>query len=449
VSPTRRDVLRGAVGAAGLLLLSREADAASATAAAPIDVAKRAERWIRTSRIETEHGVSWPADPRDPKTVQRALYNGFPGVVVFLLELYHATGDKQYLDEAMKGAADLAAALPTEGAAVRDAGLYTGIAGIGFVLEEVHRAARDARLRSAAQHVLELVKVTAKPVGAGVEWSESADIISGSAGIGLYLLRAARTFEDATAVQLAAKAGRRLLERGEPDHGGLKWGVAPNVTNKYPNFSHGAAGVGYFLATLYGVTQEQAFLDGALAAARYLDAVARKENGGWLVFHHEPNGEELFYLSWCHGPPGTARLFYRLNQVTNDRAWLDLVHKSARGALSTGIPEQRTPGFWNNISQCCGNCGVGEFFLALNQIDRRPEYRTMVERSAADTLKRATEDGDGLKWVQAENRVSPDAVVAQTGYMQGAAGVGSFFLHQHAQESGKKPAFVFPDNPFV
>jgi hypothetical protein len=64
-------------------------------------------------------------------------------------------------------------------------------------------------------------------------------------------------------------------------------------------------------------------------------------------------------------------------------------------------------------------------------------------------LQRATKEGDGLKWIQAENRVSPDAVVAQTGFMQGAAGVGTFFAHLDA--SRDKPVarpIAWPDSPF-
>ena len=167
-----------------------------------------------------------------------------------------------------------------------------------------------------------------------------------------------------------------------------------------------------------------------------------------MVFHHEPDGENLYYLSWCHGPPGTARLFYRLNQTTKEKSALELVHKCAHGTIGTGIPEQRTPGFWNNISQCCGNCGVGEFFLSLNRIAPRPEYLEMARRAAADTLKRATAEDDGLKWIQAEHRVRPELLIAQTGFMQGAAGVGTFFLHLDAFERGKKPGSVCPDTPF-
>src|SRR5687767_9356321 len=124
MNPSRRQILGNAISAAGLLVLPRELW--SVPRLQPdrpeLDVAQRAERWIRRARAATEHGVSWPADPLIPSSVQRSFYNGFPGIVLFLLELYHSTGDRQYLDEAALGAAELMAGLPPEAAAVRDAG---------------------------------------------------------------------------------------------------------------------------------------------------------------------------------------------------------------------------------------------------------------------------------------------------------------------------------------
>src|SRR5687768_9405084 len=99
----RRDVLRSAIGAAGLFALPRVLLAHGVQEPSNLDTALRAERWIRRSRIETEHGIRWPADPTKPAATTD-LYNGFPGVVLFLLELFHTTGDRRYLDEAMRGA---------------------------------------------------------------------------------------------------------------------------------------------------------------------------------------------------------------------------------------------------------------------------------------------------------------------------------------------------------
>ena len=450
-SYSRRDLLRDTAAAAALLALPRPVWSLADGSAARehLEVALRAQRWIRRARIESGSGVVWPADPLRPQSVSPSLYNGYAGIVVFLLELHAATGQSSYLDEAVRGARSLAATLPAVATEVADAGLYTGLAGIAFVVGEAARLSKDAQLQAAARRGFELVKAAARPIAAGVEWNSSNDIIAGSAGIGLYLLRAADRRRDEHALELAARAGRRLLEVAQPAQGGLKWQLSPSVTNQYPNFSHGAAGVGFFLASLYGVTRDHRFLEGALGAARYLDAVALKDQGSWRVFHHEPGGEQLYYLSWCHGPAGTARLFYRLNQVAaHDRRWHDHVIRCAKATTDLGAPVQRSAGYWNNISQCCGNGGVGEFFLSMHDAARKPEYLEVARRAAADTLARATEDGDGLKWVQAENRTQPNNLIAQTGFMQGAAGVGTFFLHMDGREQGRAPAVVFPDNPF-
>jgi hypothetical protein len=53
-----------------------------------------------------------------------------------------------------------------------------------------------------------------------------------------------------------------------------------------------------------------------------------------------------------------------------------------------------------------------------------------------------------MRWIQAEHRINPDLLVAQTGYMQGAAGVGMLLLHLDQFGRGKKAQIFFPDSPF-
>jgi hypothetical protein len=70
------------------------------------------------------------------------------------------------------------------------------------------------------------------------------------------------------------------------------------------------------------------------------------------------------------------------------------------------------------------------------------------DRVVANTRTRAVDDAAGLRWLQAENRVSPDSLVAQTGFMQGAAGVGTFFLQLDAFARGEKWLTPWPDTPW-
>ena len=413
-----------------------------------LELAIRCAEWIETSRQVTDHGVRWPADPLKPESSELDLYNGIAGVVVFLAELHNSTGDDRWIASASAGADYLMSEVAAQGDKV-DCGLYTGLAGIGFAVARVSTAGGDPRYDQAARDILGRVKARAQSVGAGVQWDDGYDVISGSAGIGLALLEAHRRWGDDEALGLARKAGARLIENGVAAEGGTMWFPSATIKGNYPNFSHGTSGVGYFLASLYHRTHDRRFLDGALAGARYLDAIATRKDHGTLIFHHEPGGRDLYYLSWCHGPGGTARLFYRLHQATGDQQWLDWVHSLTRGLLAAGVPEQRSAGYWENISQCCGDTGMGQYFLDLERYLGDRTARTMIERVVDDTMRRRTEDAAGLRWVQAENRTQPDNRVAQTGFMQGAAGVGTFLLRLDRTAVGKRWAIDFPDTPFV
>jgi lantibiotic modifying enzyme len=454
VNASRRRFLeaggRALLGAGSMALLAKLLPAPAYAEQPPSDyraAALRVARWLQACQIEAGSAIAWPAVPGTKESPTTDLYSGASGVVLFFLEAYHATGDAKFLHSARGGADFLLARLADE-KATSSPGLYTGSAGVGFCLDQTFAVCRDGKYRLGAERCLRSIESEAKAAGAGVAWNDTHDIIAGSAGVGLFLLYAARQWNNRTSMDLAIKAGRRLIEVGTPEQGGLKWAMDAKFPRLMPNFSHGTAGICYFLATLYKATQEKAFLDAALAGTRYLQAVAATEHGGCLIFHHEPGGKDLYYLGWCHGPVGTARLFYQLHQVTGDAKWMDWVHRSARSLLESGIPEKQTPGFWNNAGQCCGLAGVADFFLSLHRITKNPEYLKFCERVTATLLARATPEKDGLKWVQAEHRVRPQDVAAQTGYMQGAAGIGMLLLRLDAFLHNKQPSITLLDSPF-
>jgi len=446
----RRALLRLGLTGAALAALREPLSAAAARVAKPgrpyVDAALKAARWIHAARLETSHGVTWPADPGRPNSVSRDLYTGAPGVVLFHLELYEQTRDLSHLDEASAGADDLLAAIDRD--AISASGLYDGLAGVMFALAEAYRASLEPKYWRGVERCRDLLARRARRNGRGVEWNESADVISGGAGIGLALLDVHRRFGDRTCAQLARGAAERLVELGQPDGDGVRWMLSTRVDREYPNFSHGTAGVSFFLATAFGATHDTAFLASALRGAAYLKRIAKTDADACLVFHHTKGGEDRYYLSWCHGPAGTARLFHRLGQATDDRDWRRWVERSARAIAISGIPEQRTPGFWDNVSQCCGNAGVADFFIELHRSYRDEAALPFARRVVADLLGRATEDHTGMRWVQAEHRVRPDLRVAQTGYMQGAAGIGTLLLKLDAVERGTRPRIVLPDSPY-
>jgi lantibiotic modifying enzyme len=331
--------------------------------------------------------------------------------------------------------------------------MLVGLAGVAATYQVLAATNVGPQWSSLAKLSARQLTVSANLLDEGVEWSASNDIISGTAGVGLYLLAASAAYKDSTLEDFAVQAGRRLLKTAVPAQGGLMWFPGTTPGANYPNFSHGTAGVAYFLATLHQHTKDRAFLDGAVAGAKYLDAVATRKPGARAIFHVTGGGENRFYLSWCHGPVGTSRLFYRLHQITGDEKWTQWIDELTNWVVTSGAPEQQSAGYWNNISQCCGNVGIGQYCIDLARYHPAPAATAAAaplrDRVVANTRARATDDANGLRWVQAENRVSPEAVIAQTGFMQGAAGVGTFFLQLDAFTRGEKWGTPWPDTPWT
>ena len=434
------------------------------TAAASLAIAHEAEIFIAGLRRDTPHGCVWSHHAEQPEITSHSLYNGSAGVLLFYLELFAATRDTRFLGSATAAADELlhyAATTRRQSCAI-----YTGWPGLAFALAEVARVTGDARYADGARLCLDRLHASATVVGHGIGWVEPMpfsdihgftgdreiyDASVGAAGAGFALLYAARTGLHDQALTWAKAVGDRLLQVADVTPGGLNWALMSDMPFPWSpsNFAHGAAGVGAFLAMLHEATGERRFLDAAIGAANHVRSIATPVGDGHLVPHNASReGAKLFYLSACHGPAGTARLFHLLQRITGDAAYGEWNDGALRGLLATGAPETRTKGLWNNISQCCGDAGIGDYALNFHRITGDARYLHLAEREAQELARRGIAQGQARHWCQAEHRERPDFVQSQTGYMQGAAGVGSFFLHHATTLAGKPVKIAFPDTPY-
>ncbi|HKV27365.1 MAG TPA: lanthionine synthetase LanC family protein [Candidatus Acidoferrales bacterium] len=405
-----------------------------------------AAQWIEENGSNTGNGIVWPADPRNPKSVNTTLYAGTPGPILFFLEAYRYTQDRDFLEQGKKGADALVASISEKDGT----GFYEGLAGSGFTLGEAYLITHDARYRDGALRCVRWLEERAQETPTGAKWNDVTDIIAGSSGTGLFLLWAADHLQAPGARQLAVRAGDFLIAIAQRKQGSLMWMMDPSYPREMPNFSHGTSGVSYFLATLYQATGQKKFLDAALAGAKYLLSIADL-NDRYCMIYHDSEHKDLYYLGWCHGPAGTARLFYRLYQVTRDTRWRELVEKCAEAVVANGGPAKAvTPGVWHNVSMCCGVAAESEFLYDAFLVTHDRRWLRAAKDGSQKLVELADENGKAYRWVQVETRVRPDIAVAQTGYMQGASGIGMWLLHfSDALAGGHHPILTFPDNPFA
>lgn len=446
-----------------------------------LEGALRAAAWIEAQRERSDGGNDWPGDPEDAGSVSSSLYSGTAGIVLFFLELFATTDDLSHLEAACRGGDSLLKRLSEES----EVGLYSGLAGAGLALQRLAGFAADPQYENGAKFCAAELADRAEAAGNGTEWpvdmpdaggrpahglrSMCTDVIAGSAGIGLWLLDAAEQWQDETLLELAASAGRRLIDCADETGNGLDWPMAQQLPYRMPNFSHGTAGVAYFLAGLALATGEKHFLDAATRGAAFLHSIAVTEGDICLVPHADKpeavpggDGTTRYALSWCHGPAGTGALWYRLYQATKNDEWLEWLARSARSFVPGCIPDSVSgtvtrvdpPGTWSSFCYCHGSAGNGEFLLNVHRVTGDVGFGEVAHRMIDDCLAQARHDQGGCYWPQNGARFDADgtmipAVFPQTGFATGAAGIGYALLRFDAHAAGRAPVVTLPDWPFA
>lgn len=425
-----------------------------------LNTALEAVRFIRAQKVEGR--AKWRRTDEADGIADYSLYHGACGVILLLLELHAAGQDPGALDEAIAAGEEV-----IEYLAKKDrlsVSMSTGWPGYAFAMSELARVSGREEFRACAVRCLEKLHAQSTPRGAGIGWIETApfaditgfsdereiyDQSVGAAGAGLLMIYAHRQGLHAEALTWAKAVAERLLEVAEPDPDGLRWRLMNDMPFPFtaPNFAHGGAGVGYFLIQLFRETGDARYLNAAKEAARYTMSRSKPMGLGKLVVHTEEARRPIFYLGACHGPAGTGRLLLELHEITGDAHWLEEAKALMEGLTATGAPRTRSAGYWNNFGQCCGDAGVGEFALLMAARTGDESYRELAQ-ACADVIEDASDlKPDGRRWVQAEHRERPDFLQAQTGYMQGAAGIASFLLHLATTEAGAPVKIALPDWP--
>jgi lantibiotic modifying enzyme len=420
-----------------------------------LPAAERTGQWLIAAADRRPQGWCWPWRPGLTTDFGPGLGWGTAGPVMFFAEAFATTGDQRWLDAAKHGARWMAASLDDVAAGWAGCGLFTGIAGWAVALDLIAEHSGDAETASLAERVLRKLLEAASAGPRGAHWDGITEILWGTAGIGCALLSLGPKYLGPPAVELAASAGDWLLGAAETAPDGIRWGLGDgayatgryNPRLRYPNFAHGTAGIAFFLARLAQQTGERRFLDASLAGTGWVLTTLRTDDDTCAAFHHEPDATGLFTLGWCHGPPGLGWLFRQLELTTGDPTWRTWLRRAARTDTASGIPARKEPGFWDNVARCCGSAGVAEFFLDLHRLEGDPADLEFATLMVDDLLGRAITDVAGTRWSNYEFRAAEPDLPPETGYLQGAPGIGSTLLRLHRHLSGDPWTVRWPHAP--
>lgn len=339
------------------------------------------------------------------------LYNGVSGIALFLAAHAAVTGRKPSAELAIAGVAHLRKNLKSRGAArmARSLGVggATGLGSIVYALTVMSKMLRDDSLLADAH-------VAAALFSDGlIAADKQLDVIGGSAGGILGLLRLYRDSHSADVLNRAIKCGEHLIAQSRlGPEGGRSWvgqGLGKRALN---GMSHGAAGFAYALDSLAAATGREDFAAAAAECIAFEDSTFDAGRNNWPDLRGE--GEPSWPCQWCHGAPGIGL------------ARIAMIRKKGRGQLKDDVAravEGAAKGWPGSVDTlCCGTLGNVEFICEAATSLGRKDLGELAARRLLSVIENAASAGD-YRWNSGQGKFN-------LGLFRGLAGVGYTALRQ-------------------
>ena len=415
---------------------------------------ERIDRWLKTTKIADSQ--IWPDALDNPGLASLSYSDGVAGKLIFYLQLFKDTKNPEYLNEVTIAADYILENLPQKEDSLQGTfwafSPYGAVCGAGFALAEVFKATNESKYKAGVEHIVDVVNHFAINKEDTVSWGPGNDVLGGLAGTGLFILYAGETLERPELINIAERAGSTLIYRAKKEVG-YSWKRGQNGRFDLPNFSHGAAGIGYFLARLYGVTGDTTFLNAALESNKYLESIAKTENGVFLIPYGfpDPGWSRPYDIGWAHGPAGVARFYRQLYKVTNEQKWLERELACLNGILSSGIPGQpASDDFGQDEFYLDNRFGIGSVASFLLDIELKGQEQKEFLNTCIDIiLAKSAIQNNQQYWPQTRYNFMQNAgdTTAFTGIFYGAAGYGQILLKAKAK-SNQVDYIRFVDDPY-
>ena len=352
-------------------------------------------------------GQEWRPVPAGPD-----LYNGLPGIALFLAYLGALSGEQRFTEMARLTAKTLLAIFAPKARRWLwgNPGAFDGLGSLIYLFSHLGALWQDDTLLQEAQEMLPLLPEL-------LNANSSTDITAGSAGCIAALLSLHTVAPTDATLSAAIQCGEHLLKHARSMPRGIAW--SPQAESvPLAGMSHGNAGIALNLLRLAAVSKDERFSQAALAALEYERSVFVQEKRNWPDLREAkelPGPDDLAHLqcmtAWCHGAPGiglarVASLQYHDNEV---------LRSEIEAAVSTTLAE----GFGRNHSLCHGD--MGNLELLLLAVRLLPEHYSWERTKPLQAALLESMRAQGWQCGIARSIETP-------GLMLGLAGIGYALL---------------------
>lgn len=363
--------------------------------------------WLSISPVKERE---WQLVPTGPD-----LYDGLPGIVLFLAYLQILTGESRYLTLARQALTTLRGLGAEDRERPADAaiGAFSGWGSRIYLLAHLSALWHDPALCQEAQEYVELL-------ASALEHDRMFDVVGGAAGGIAALLALSSVAPSAQILETALRCGDHLLAHARSMPTGCGW-VIKGEQEPLTGFAHGNAGIALMLLRLWASSGQERFRQSALAALAYERSLFSATEGNWPDLRQASlakmpgaakqaaRGEQSYpYITaWCHGAPGIGLARLASLEFVDDPAM--------RAELETATRTTLAAGFGGNHSLCHGDLGNLDLLLGVAQRFPEPQLRRLLDQLTSALLDSIERQG----WI-----TGVPQGIETPGLMVGLAGIG-------------------------
>ncbi len=251
------------------------------------------------------------------------LYNGSTGIALFLAAHAASTGNELSRELALASIANLRRTLKGRNASriARSLGIgaATGLGSIVYGFSLISKFLSDDDLLGDVHNAVGLF--TNELIGA----DKQLDVMGGSAGAILTLLRVYRDTASSHALDRAIACGKHLMAQSRVGKDGNRTWIGEGFGAQGLNgMSHGAAGFAYALMSLAEAAGREDFAQAAAECISFENSSYDSTRHNWPDLRTP--GHTHWPCQWCHGATGIGLARFATAMRTDDRAAIDGGH---------------------------------------------------------------------------------------------------------------------------
>lgn len=350
----------------------------------------------------------WMYDAND-----NGIYSGNAGIILYLIELYKATNDDEYLTAIRASAERIAHQIVK--AEAQNCSFYTGASGIAYTFLKIYEITSDNYYLDFAE---DLVTKCSSTIVARNE------LFSGLAGELLGLGHVHAATRNPIILELIREKINSLVDSTKIDTHGLYWDFSPHLSKFLGGFSHGISGIVFALFELSKYLNSPNLLWLAKQGMACENSLYNKKANNWLDYRaplkleSDQRPQPKDFLAWCHGAVGVglARLSISDQDIEANR---DV--RLARDKVHSSIIKINKD--ITNYTLCHGFCGLGMFLNVLYARLKDPIDYNLSLRIADQALNSNNKQSTFLNGYPIFNDKQ------DFGLFNGLSGIGYYYLN--------------------